>query len=437
MADHDRLGPERLAVGDRQLAVGDRVVCGRNALARLGVANGTRGTVTAVNIERRTLTLRVDGEQAREVTLPDWYLDGQPRWGWQPDDDRRTVDLAYATTGHKAQGLTRWRALVRLTGREDSNWLYVQLSRAKQETTIYTQVGPEPVASEVGDLPDRELPDGYAQFAQAIGRDGAQQLAIDTTARLDLRRLATRELRAERNRLTQLMAQAPKDQTRVLARAVQRREDAERTLTDATAKREALVGRVGELGRLGGLGHRRELATARQRHGLAETAEQVARRQADRAGQAELAARRAQQQRAGWFAAHPDIAQQWRETTRELAWRARVRAAGVEVERPAWQERALGPPPGSVRGRRAWRQTATQFAAYRDRYAIADPERALGPEPTSGDLAQRRAWRACRDAAVRLRERAERARQPDRAQPTATRTDPSTPPQRGAERAAG
>jgi len=442
MADHGRLGPERLPVGDRQLGVGDRVVCGRNALARLGVANGTRGTVTALDADQRTLTLRVDGDHGREVTLPGWYLDGQPRWGWQHDDQRRTVDLAYATTGHKAQGLTRWRALVRLTGREDSNWLYVQLSRAKHATTIYTQVGPEPHPSEVGDLPERELPDGYAQLAQAIGRDGTQQLAIDTTARPDLRRLPTAELRAERDRLARLLALAPKDQARVLARATQRREDAERTLADATAHRGAAAARVDELDRLGGLGHRRELAEARQQHGLGGTAEQLARRQADRAGQAELAARRAQQQRAGWFAAHPEVVREWRETARELAWRTRVRQAAVEVERPAWQERALGPLPGSVRGRRAWRQAAGQLAAYRDRYAITDPEQALGPEPRGTDLAQRQGWRACRDAAERVRThtqraRGERARQPNRDQPTATRPDPSVPPQRGAERAAG
>jgi conjugative relaxase-like TrwC/TraI family protein len=441
MASHGHLGTERLHVGDRQLAVGDRVVCGRNALQRLGVANGTRGTVTALDNEARTLTIRVDGEAAREVTLPDWYLDGQQRWGWQHDDQRRPVDLAYATTGHKAQGLTRWRALVRLTGREDSNWLYVQLSRAKQETTIYTQVGPEPAVSEVGDLPDRELPDGDTQLAQVIGRDGTQQLAIDAQARPDLRRLSTRELRAERDRLARLMAQAPKDQTRVLARAVGRREDAERVLADATARRELTAARVAGLGRLGGLGHRRTLAESRQQHGLAETAEQVARRQADRAGEAELTARQAQQQRAGWFAAHPDTVQQWQETVRELAWRHRVRQVGVEVERPAWQERTLGPLPGSVRGRRAWRQAGAQLAAYRDGYQVTDPEQALGPEPTSGDLAQRRAWRACRDAAERVRTRAqgargERARQPDHADPAA-RPEPSTQPQRGAERAAG
>jgi conjugative relaxase-like TrwC/TraI family protein len=436
MADHHQLGPERLQVGERELCVGDRVVCGRNALARLGVANGTRGTVTALNPTPRTLTLRLDGDHGRAVTLPGWYLDAEQRWGWRSDDSRRPVDLAYATTGHKAQGLTRWRALVRLTGQEDTNWLYVQLSRAKHETTIYTQVGPEPAASEVGDLPDRELPDSAIQLAQVLGRDGAQQLAIDTSALVDLRRLCSRELRAERDRLARLLAQAPKDQTRVLARAIQRREAAERTLADATVGREAAGARVTELGRVGGLGHRRELAQAREQHGLAETAEQVARRLADRAGQAELAARRAQQQHAGWSQAHPEVAQRWRATTRELAWRHRVQQTGMELDRPAWQERALGPLPDSVRGRRAWRQTAAQLAAYRDRYQLDDPEHALGPQPPRSHRAQRQAWRACRDTAERVRSRADRARQPDRAQ-SAAGADPFSPSQRGAERATG
>jgi hypothetical protein len=193
--------------------------------------------------------------------------------------------------------------------------------------------------------------------------------------------------------------------------------------------------RVAELGRLSGLGQRRELAAARQQQRLAETAEQLARRQADRAGTVELAARRAQQQRAGWLEAHPDVAQQWCQVTGELAWQQRARQVAAEAQRPAWQERTLGPLPEGVRGRRAWRQAAAQLVAYRDRYGIRDPEQALGPQPKGGDLEQRRAWRACRNAIERLRGRADPSRQPDRDQPT--RTPPSPPPQRGAERAAG
>jgi conjugative relaxase-like TrwC/TraI family protein len=436
MAEHGRLGPERLQVGDRQLAVGDRVVCGRNALAELGVANGTRGTVSALDARARSLTIRVDGAGAHQVTLPPWYLDDQHRGGWKSRDRRRTVDLGYATTGHKAQGLTRWRALVRLTGREDTNWLYVQLSRAKHDTTIYAQVGPEAVPGEL-DLPDVELADGYQQLAQAIGRDGAQVLALDTTARLDLRRLSTWELRAERDRLAKMVAQAPKDQTRLLAQATQRRKDAERRLGDTTAVRGAAASRVDEFGYLGRVGRRRELMEARQRHRLTQSAEQLARRQADRAAEAELAVRRAQQQRAGWLEANPDIALRWRENTRELAWRKRVGATAAEIERPTWQERTLGPMPDSVRGRRAWRQTAVQLVAYRERYGVTDPEQAIGREPRTGDLEQRRAWRACQLAVERLRARGEASRPTPPDQLVASRTDRSVPSQRSAERAAG
>jgi ATP-dependent exoDNAse (exonuclease V) alpha subunit len=160
LAAGGRLGPQRLRVEDRELAVGDRVVCGRNAIAQLGVANGTRGTITALDPHARTLTLRLDGKDRCEVSLPGWYLDGRGR-----TERHRRVDLAYATTGHRAQGLTRWRALVRLTGSEDSNWLYVQLSRARHQTTLYPVVGPEPQGPVELDLPDRDVPDGYGQLA--------------------------------------------------------------------------------------------------------------------------------------------------------------------------------------------------------------------------------------------------------------------------------
>jgi ATP-dependent exoDNAse (exonuclease V) alpha subunit len=169
LATRGRLGAERLQVEDRQLAVGDRVVCGHNAIAELGVANGSRGVITALDPHARTVTLRLDGPDGHEVIVPRSYLDGRGR-----NERNRRVDLAYATTGHRAQGLTRGRALVRLTGTEDVNWLYVQLSRARQDTRLYAVVGPEPQGGGELDLPDREQPDGYLQLAQALSRAGGQ-----------------------------------------------------------------------------------------------------------------------------------------------------------------------------------------------------------------------------------------------------------------------
>jgi ATP-dependent exoDNAse (exonuclease V) alpha subunit len=78
LAARGRLGGERLQVEDHQLAVGDRVVCGHNAIAELRVANGTRGIVTTLDPQARTLTVRLDGHDGREVILPR-SLSGGPR----------------------------------------------------------------------------------------------------------------------------------------------------------------------------------------------------------------------------------------------------------------------------------------------------------------------------------------------------------------------
>ena len=94
--------------------------------------------VVGLDARARTLTIHLDGS-GREVTLPRWYLDGR-----RAGERNRRVDLAYATTGHRAQGLTKWRALVRVTGGEDVNWFNVQLSRAREDTRLYAVVGPEP-----------------------------------------------------------------------------------------------------------------------------------------------------------------------------------------------------------------------------------------------------------------------------------------------------
>jgi hypothetical protein len=416
------------------------VVCGRNAIADLGVANGTRGTITALDVERRTLTIRTDGKDPNEVALPGWYLDGRGQ-----GEHNRRVDLAYATTGHRAQGLTRWRALVRLTGTEDVNWLYVQLSRAQQETRLYAVVGPEPHGAGELDLPDRDAPDGYVQLAQALSRPGEQRLAIDTPSTLDLRRLSTAELRAERDRLRAELDRCPRDRQRELERAAVRRAQADQTLSELRNPGQRPPGGMLRLLRLGqqpNPGDRGALAVVTQ--------------QADRATDTELKLRSYQQRRAGWLEANAHLGPAYRQLLRELAWQRRATGLAHEAlqhDQPESVRELLGRVPASTRGRRAWRQAAATVEDYRRTYAIHDPDRALGSQPR--DLAQRAAWRQARAAVERVhgKYRAEWDRQPTHqrlstAQRTAGEHDRSDPvgPQaardtsssrHGPERAAG
>jgi len=433
LASQGRLGPERLQVEDRQLAVGDRVVCGRNAISQLGVANGTRGTITALDPDARTLTIRADGKEPREVTLPGWYLDGRGR-----GERNRRVDLAYATTGHRAQGLTRWRALVRLTGTEDSNWLYVQLSRARHQTTLYPVVGPEPQGPAELDLPDRDPGDGYRQLAQALSCAGDQRLAIDTPSSLDLRRLSTAELRAERDRLRGLLDQAPRDRARELARASARRAEADQALERLTAKNDQ------EHQGRGMLRLPWRVAPAGAGPGVVA----VARQQADRAHNTELTLRRHQQRRAGWLEANAHLGPAYRQIMRELAWQCRATGLAAEHDPPAYLREELGPVPESTRGRRAWRQAATAIEDYRRSYHLTDPDQALGPVPR--EPVQRAAWQQACTAAQRTKDR---QRSQDRQERTASsrpapsnRRDPDAAHarderaparRRGPERAAG
>jgi conjugative relaxase-like TrwC/TraI family protein len=435
------LGPERLQVEDRELAVGDRVVCGHNAIRQLGVANGTRGTITTLDPERRTLTIRTDGKDPAEVALPRWYLDGRGH-----SERNRRVDLAYATTGHRAQGLTRWRALVRLTGQEDVNWLYVQLSRAQQETRLYALVGPEPHGAGELDLPDRDAPDAYLQLAQALSRPGSQALAIDTPSTLDLRQLPTKELRGERDRLRAELDQCPRDRRRELEQAAARRAQAEQTLTQLTNQPEQARQSGGMLRRLG----RGHSATPADPGAVA-----VAIQQADRAAERERELRQHQQRRDGWLEGHPQLGPSYWRLVGELAWQRRARGLAQEAidqDRPDYLRELLGPVPESTRGRRAWRQAAGAVEQYRQAYDIQDPERSLGPEPR--DPAQRGAWQQTRAAVERVhgkyrveRER-QRTQQPTRSRPAVAdheRPGPSRPSTQwarrsgrpGPERAAG
>jgi hypothetical protein len=423
LAARGRLCEERLQVEDRQLAVGDRVVCGKNAIVELGVANGSRGIITALDPQARTLTIRLDGAQDQEVTLPRSYLDGRGR-----GERNRRVDLAYATTGHRAQGLTRGRALVRLTGSEDVNWLYVQLSRARLDTRLYAVVGPEPQGAGELDLPDREQPDAYLQLAQTLSRAGGQSLAIDTPSSPDLGRLSTAELRAERDRLRRHLDQAPRDRTRELQRATAHREQAEQAL----AAYQQPPGHQ-QPGMLRWLRRGNDQLVAVP-GGLA-----VATQQVDRAHDRERELRQHQQRRDGWLEANAYLGPQYRQVVRTLAWQRRATGLAVEADRPGYVLEALGPVPDSTRGKRAWRHAAAEIEHYRRSYQITDPERALGPEPHSpGQRADRQRARTAIER-IRAKQRAtDRSRDP---QPTSEHPIQPRPHQQrgrpGPERAAG
>lgn len=64
------LGPDRLCVAGRELAAGDEIICLRND-RRLGVRNGTTGTIVAV--DRAGTTITVDTGADKQIVIPAGY----------------------------------------------------------------------------------------------------------------------------------------------------------------------------------------------------------------------------------------------------------------------------------------------------------------------------------------------------------------------------
>ena len=216
------LGEERLTAAGHEFRVGDRILCRRNS-DTLGVRNGTRGTVTAIEPERGTLTLETD--RGSQVELSRGYLEASH------------VHYAYALTGHAAQGVTVERVFVLGSDRGRlQEWGYVALSRASGATRLYVTGAQGERDNHFQQLDER---DPLTRVAQALERTRAEQLAhdsgrppvraLDRTRPVIVRRSpAERELESARAQLRALTAQ--------VERARELREQAKRRIVAAEAR---------------------------------------------------------------------------------------------------------------------------------------------------------------------------------------------------------
>lgn len=150
--------------GNRLFQNGDRVVCLKNR-SRLGVLNGDLATITAVDTERRTITLQLDRND-HPVTVPHWYI------------DEGNLDWGYALTGHKAQGATARRAHTVAGDGIDREWIYVTMSRGREANTIYL-TDPDLDESECTHLAHQH-PERLPALITALGRTAGEPAALDS-----------------------------------------------------------------------------------------------------------------------------------------------------------------------------------------------------------------------------------------------------------------
>ena len=162
-ASHRLHGPT-LQTAERVFQAGDRILCRKNQ-TRLGVLNGDLATITNVDQETRSLTVRLDRDpETRD--LPVWYL------------EQGHVDYGYALTGHKAQGVTTDRTFVIVTGTTDREWAYVAMSRGREANTLYL-TPLEPEEERCTHLTHTGRHEPFDELIAALNHSSAQVAAID------------------------------------------------------------------------------------------------------------------------------------------------------------------------------------------------------------------------------------------------------------------
>jgi conjugative relaxase-like TrwC/TraI family protein len=159
-------GPELELAGGR-FAAGDQLVIKRNEPA-LGVSNGDRGEVLAVDPVGRRMLASIDD---RRVELGPDFLDDITRHG-DP-----TLLHGYAVTVHVAQGLTVDHAHLLTDHGLTRELSYTALSRGRHSNHLYLTRHPDDPHAEIE--PTDPPRDPIDRLTQALQRSDVAELAID------------------------------------------------------------------------------------------------------------------------------------------------------------------------------------------------------------------------------------------------------------------
>ena len=388
---------EGLPVADGQTAgVGDVVVTRENnrllATGRRWVKNGDRWTVTATSDDGSMTVRRANG--TGEVVLPADYV-------------ARHVELAYATTAHRAQGRTVDTAHAMVSPTTTREVLYVSATRgrARQPAVRRHPLRPRPGHRPRRDdpAPDRPRrprhgarprrrrplrprdPAARATPGGRLHRPGQRvphprprgpTATLGRPAR-PLRTQPGADLEAVRSSdaYGPLMAALRDAEARGLdVEAAFPKLVAARTLDDAEDPAAVLHGRVDRWATAAG--SRRQAAT-NLIAGLIPRATGIS---------------------------DPDMARALTERDQAMEQRARQLAEHAIDHRHVWVQR-LGNPPANPAARELWLRAVSTVAAYRDRWGIGNDHRPLGPETavkTIEGIGHRNRAQAAVEAALRL-----------------------------------
>jgi hypothetical protein len=407
----DRGRAVRIA-GGADASAGDLIICRRNDHT---LQAGEPGRALANGDILRIEAITRGGLIVRRLLDPD-PATGQRQYTSQAFRyaDYRSCDLAYAITGHSAQGGTVHTGIALVTGNEDRQWLYPAMTRGTDVNLAFVCTTPAQAAGlrpgtraapeldrhdryrlgRRGLVPAQRAPserrparrEPIAVLADILERDGAG-LSASQTRRQNLANAdhlgvlhaiwvsETRTARDDRYRdlvtaaLPRGYRQDLSPQARWLYRTLRAAELA--GLDPAEVIRSAVASRD-----LAGARDIGAVLDARIRERIHALVPQP---------QGPWASRVPRLPDPALHAYLTQIAAMMDDRTRRLGQHAAQTG-------PAWAVNALGPVPASPAARRDWEHKAASIGAYREMCGYGHPDYPIGPEPSHQAPDQRAAW---------------------------------------------
>ncbi len=402
----------RIAEG-AQASAGDLIICRHND-HRIEAGEPGRALANGDILRIEAITTR--GIEVRRLLDPD-PATGQRRFTARAFTytSYRTADLAYAVTGHSAQGGTVHTGIALVSGSEDRQWVYPALTRGTDtnlafvfttparmadpqpgtrpapELERYERIGrerdgarPAQPAAAAPAVPDPREP--IAVLADVLERDGSELSASQTVRRnlANADHLAvlhaiwteqTRDARTSRYRDLVMAALPPEHQgelshqARWLFRTLRAAELAD--LDPAEVARSAVASR-----NLAGAQDIASVIDARIRQRVYPLLPQP---------------------QGPWAGRVPELGDPDRRayvTGIAAMMDGRKQRLGQHAAEhgPGWAVKALGPVPGNSAGRHDWERKAASIGAYREMYGYDHPDDPIGPEPARDSPDQRAAW---------------------------------------------
>ena len=395
-----------------QASAGDLIICRDNDH---NIQAGEPGRGLANGDVLRIEAITAGGIQVRRLLDPD-PATGARRFTSHAFCYRgyRTSDLAYAITGHSAQGGTVHTGITLVTGSETRQWLYSALARGTESNMAFVFTTPPKAADPLpGTRPAPELEryerirrerDGFlpaqsghgpagqdprepaAVLADVVGRDGSEVSASETRRR----NLASADHLGTLNAIWTAETQ-PAQNSRYHDLVLAALPPGYRQELSHQARWLYRTLRTAELAGLDPADVIRHAVESRDLAGARDIASILDARIRQRT-QPLLP-----QPQAPWSARVPQLDDPERQAyLTEIAAmmddRKQRLGQHAASHPPAWALKALGPVPADEPARQQWRQKASCIGAYREMYGYDHPADPIGPQPAADSPDMRAAW---------------------------------------------